>query len=272
MFLLDFELISIEIEKSHEDFLNGLDSVENKEKIRSFLEDFSITFFRVKSFFKQLEDFGNNVNYEDVFDVVWPNIKEIYSEQEEIEKIINLSEKTNFSELENFILSRDENPQEGPVVLNVLKKISQYPPKKRKLIEIINSLVESDEIKNFGGIVSINNLYNLIKKREKSLEFTLPELNSSLKFMKKKGHISDIEKLSNIIIIKLYPIELSEDPKLLLDAVEEEGIETKESLLKKLNWSEVRLDTVIDFLLEKGICKIGEKSMMGTKLYFPGIK
>ena len=58
--LFYFELISIEIEKSHEDFLNGLDSVENKEKIRSLLEDFSITFFRVKSFFKQLEDFGSN--------------------------------------------------------------------------------------------------------------------------------------------------------------------------------------------------------------------
>ena len=90
--------------------------------------------------------------------------------------------------------------------------------------------------------------------------------------MKKRGHISDIEKLSNIIIIKLYPIELSDDPKLLLDVVEEVGIETKEGLLKKLNWSEIRLNTVIDFLIEKGICKMSENSMMGIKLYFPGIK
>jgi len=278
--LFYFELISIEIEKSREVFLNGLDNIGNKQGVSTILEEFSITFFRVKSLFKQLEEFGNIAKYENVFDIVWPGIKEIYSEQEDLEKIIDISEKTNFKELENFINSKGQISQEESVVLNVLKKGSQYSLKKKKLIEIkkkklieiINTLVESDEIKKLGGIVSINKLYNLIKKREKNLDFTLPELNSTLKFMKKRGHISDIEKLSNIIIIKLYPIELSDDPKLLLDVVEEVGIETKEGLLKKLNWSEIRLNTVIDFLIEKGICKMSENSMMGIKLYFPGIK
>ena len=106
----------------------------------------------------------------------------------------------------------------------------------------------------------------------KNIELDLGELNNILNFMKKKGYISDIMKISNTKVIKFYPVQLTNDPKLLLAVVGDEGVETRESLIKKLNWSEARLENVLIHLIESGICKIGEKSILNTNLYFPGLK
>ena len=68
------------------------------------------------------------------------------------------------------------------------------------------------------------------------------------------------------------PIDYSQDPSLLLSYVDPEGVDSKESLMQKTEWSEARVERTLQFLISKKICKIGTDSIKGKLYYFPGLR
>lgn len=264
--LFFFELILIESNTFSNELEDGYNSIGNEKELIFILENLLDKFNRINKLFRSLETEGNVNLSNKGFESILSNVKQIYSDPEYIEKIIEISKKLNLTELERQKLPTIS--EEESVVSTFLKRFSH---KKSELIEIINSISQSEFVKLQGGIVDITKIFNLIMER-KNIELDLGELNNILNFMKKKGYISDIMKISNTKVIKFYPVQLTNDPKLLLAVVGDEGVETRESLIKKLNWSEARLENVLIHLIESGICKIGEKSILNTNLYFPGLK
>ncbi len=289
MVIFYFELILIETEKLIYDFEEGIADYNEKSNIKNVINNFSEFYNRIDTLLQQLENFGNLNQFKNIFDTIEPEIQKIYPESKDLQKIIKLSKKANLLKIEKKKLptilkakgkekkrKKFEKPIESvevkqSVLHNILDRYSLKVPNKNLLIDNIISLGDSKIISELGGVVKISALYNLIKNEDNQLDFTIDDVDKVLKYMKKKGFLSDIEEIENLKLVKFIPLELSSDPKLLLESIGFEGVETKENLIKKLNWPESRVDDVLRFLIEKGICKAENNSLSSEKFYFPGL-
>ncbi len=281
-----YELMLIETESLVQDFAEATINVNNLSKIDGLINSFTKSYNRIDALFTQLEGFGNFGTIKKVFQAIGPKVKPLYPKPKKLKKIMKFSKKLDIVKIEKVNLpvlykkekkikkaklEKSKDEEEESVVYNTFNKLF-YSNIKNRLVEIINSLGESMIVKDLGGVIKINKLYNLIKEKDKKLDFSLDDLSKVLKSMKKQGLISNIEEINNLKLITFIPLELSKDPKKLLNAISLEGVETKESLMKRLDWSETRVAKVLEFLMEKGICKSEDGSMMGSKFYFPGLK
>ncbi len=289
------ELILIETESLLFDFEKGVSDVKNDARIERIHLNFSDSYDRILKLITQLEEYDKFGEYKDIFKTIASKIKPLYPKPKKIKKFLKLSKKLKLLELEkqkipelyekrkkikktaqeaySEIEISEEVEEEGdnPIITEVINRVS-YKVLRDQLAEIVNSLSESVLIKDQGGLVKINTLYNMIKENNEDLDFSIADLSKTMKYMKKKGFINDIEEIENMKLIKFVPLELSDDPKKLLKAVGFEGVDTKENLIKKLNWDDIRVESVLAFLIEKKICKSSTDSIEGTKYYFPGLK
>ena len=273
--ILYLDLVFIETEINLDDFQEAALHFNEVLRVQELIDNFLGSFNRITKLLKKLTVDNILFNKSGGINAVWLEIKNLYSNKGILEKmtkfgkragLINIKEDTVAILLDDFIYDafHSEDSHE--------KRSSLKAETRDKLVEIINKIAESKEIEQLGGFISLTKLYNMIKKDYPKIQFILDDLARGIKYMKKHGFISEIETSKNSKIIQFLPIELTEDPIILLRNVGEEGVETKESLLKKLGWSESRLDNVIEFLIKKGICKFECNSLSGNKLYFPGIE
>lgn len=284
-----FELVFTESESLVEDFRDGTLNVKDAAKIQEIIENFSVSFTRIVTLVDQLEGFDKMGQFDKIFKIIGPKVKELYPKPRQVKHIVKLSKKLNLLKLEKEQMptlyepkKKEKKAEKGKVmeeiaeeqstIEEVLNTASYKLYTKNQLIDIINKLAETPKIKDLGGMIEISKLYNLIKAENPDFEFTLVELTKAINHMKKRGFISNIESIKNLKLIEFAPIEISSDPKKLLEVIGPDGVETKENLMKKLNWSDARVEKVLKFLLAKGICRSDKDSMMGKKYYFPGLK
>lgn len=277
------ELVLIESEKIIYNFdIKNTDykDISNAEMLG---EDLAGFYKRVDILMRQLDNYDDLAKFTDIFEAVKKEVKQLYPQSKDIKKLMKLSKKLRLFDIEKESLpsllksdkkeKKDKKGKESKkgekdsVLFKVFNKLSL----KDQLVEIINSISESKIIKDLGGIVKLPTLYNLIKEENKELEFTIDDLDDSLKHMKKHGYLSEIDEIQNFKLVILIPIELSEDPKNLLQSVGIEGVATKEKLMKRLNWAEPRVDAALQFLIDKNICKSDNNSILSKKFYFPGL-
>ncbi len=292
MVIFYLELILIETEKTIYDFEESTLDFKDNDNIEEVLNIFSECDKKINNLLLQLDNFGDLTQFKNIFDLIEPEIEKLYPKSKDIEKILKLSKKANLLKIEReklptiLKIEREEKKEvkekkiiqpletaeeNNEVLRNIFERFSLKVPNKSQLIDSIVSIGDSKITNELGGVVKITALYNFIKDENKDLDFTLDDLNKVLKYMRKKGYISDIEEIENLKLVKFIPLELSSDPKLLLESVGFEGVETKENLMKKLNWPESRVDEVLRFLIDKGICKSENNSLISERFYFPGL-
>ncbi len=285
-----YELVLLESEGLVEDFKEACLNLNDVGKTQVLLNDFTEAYNRFDSLMGQLDSFSSLGQFDNLFSLIGPKVKELYIKPKHIKKIMKLSKKLNLLKIEKVELpslyesdskkkkdkSKDSEPEEEEsnesAVDEVMEDVSYNYFTKDKLIEIISGLGQSPKIKELGGIVDLTKLYSMIKEQEKDMDFSINELFKALKTLKKKGFISDIVQSGGLKLVEFVPVELTSDPKQLLEIIGTDGVETKESLMRRLNWSDARIEKVLKFLTEKSICKSEKDAIAGYKYYFPGLK
>ncbi len=287
--VLYFELLYVETDKIKKYLQGAVSLKEDSEVIITNLKELNRSYDNIFSLYSQLDNYDQIWQIKNLFEIIESKIGKIYPDSDKIKELMNLCEKLNIVELEKQLLPLflDEiqvfpdkgsdklqnliKKQQESIANTLLRDVSLKIDNKNRIIDFISSLGESEDIKNLGGVISVLKLYTLIRKEDKDIELPIDELNDILKDLKKKGYIYDIEHIDNLKLVKFVPLELSNNPKILLESIGFDGRETKESLMSKLNWSEPRLDETLQFLINKKICVSQYDSLNGMVYYFPGL-
>lgn len=263
-----FELILIESQIIIEEFQAITLEVNVVPDVIDGIDNFSKFYNKVKTLLNQLNAFDKLSRYdENMFNTIWINVKDLYKKPDKIKHILKLCKQLKLLDIEGTHIANiyKENKSITSKVFNIGSSRSQ-------LIDIISQLGDTPMIDDLGGMISLSKLFQIIKNENPTLDFTINELLKVLHNMTKKGLISKIHEVQNLKIIQFKSLELTKDPIRLLEIVDLEGVDTKENIMTNLNWSESRVENVLEFLIKKGICKPGEKAFIGTKYYFPGLQ
>jgi len=135
------------------------------------------------------------------------------------------------------------------------------------LLEIGNDLI----IKT-GGMISILELYSLIKSEYPSFEGDADDLLKSLASLEEKNLIEGVKLVenSNIKMVEFIPEDLTEDIKEIIALAEKYAYLTKELIISETSWESYRVDRIMRFLEVKKIARKTESFREGKKWYFPG--
>lgn len=167
-------------------------NIDLQEEILNLLKGLNVSLLRIKMLINHLLNFDKLVKRDDIYDDIWNNIQNLYSDPSEVKELLISCKKLNLYSIEKKILTNFEK-------------------------------------RNYSIALSV------LTKGKNSLEY-------------------------------------SKDPSLLLEFVDPEGVDSKESLMRKSKWSEARVENTLQFLIKKGICKESSDSIKGKKYYFPGLK
>jgi hypothetical protein len=147
-------------------------------------------------------------------------------------------------------------------------KIKSPRLRRGEFIEILSRellYIGSEEMKETGGVVSLKHLRTYFQQKRDNWELRDQDIPEAIDHLLSQQLIANREEIEGEIIVYFQAIELSSDPKQLVEA--SLNIEaTHERLLMILGWSEARLQQAIDQLVEDGIA-IDD----GTQVYFPGL-
>jgi predicted transcriptional regulator len=263
-----FELILIESQIIIDNFQAITLEINIIPKVIKGIDQFSEFYNKINSFLNQLNAFDKLSQFdENIFNAIWIKVKSHYKKPDNVKRILKLCKQLKLLDIEGMHIANIYNDKK-PITSRVFNIASA----RSQLIDIISNLGETPMLDELGGVISLGKLYQIIKDENPALDFSINDLLKVLNNLVKKGLISKIQEVDNLKLIQFKSIELTKDPIKLLEIVDLEGFDTKENLMKKLNWTESRVENVLDFLIKKGICKPGEKAFTGTKYYFPGLQ
>lgn len=264
-----FELMLIESKTIIDEFQATTKNINVVPVIIDTINNFSEFYSKVKNLMNQLESFDKLGRYDEVkiYNVIWNNVKNLYQNSDKIKRVLKSCKQLNLMDIESTNVSNIHEKNSS-----ITHKVFKIGSMRDQLLDIVLKIGDSSMIEELGGFISMAKLLHVIKTDNPTLEIDLNDLGKVLQSLKKKGLISNILDVKNLKIIQFKSLELSQDPIKLLEVIDVEGIDTKDNIMRKLRWTESRVENVLNFLIEKGVCKPGEKSFIGTKYYFPGLQ
>ncbi len=99
-----YELVLLESEGLVEDFKEACSNVNDVAKVQVLLNDFSEAFTRFTSLMGQLENFSSLGQFDNLFSLIGPKVKELYIKPKHIKRIMKLSKKLNLLKIEKVEL------------------------------------------------------------------------------------------------------------------------------------------------------------------------
>ncbi|TFF89560.1 MAG: hypothetical protein EU549_00175 [Promethearchaeota archaeon] len=137
-------------------------------------------------------------------------------------------------------------------------------------IQILN--MAKKKILETGGIMTLAEVVIMINEgRPKELVSAI-DVVRAINILEKAEVITGIKKLdSGIKIVEFVPVELTPDQNILLNLASKKGFITLEEIIMKTNWSQERVERVLESLLQNNIAKEDISYATGKKYYFPGL-
>lgn len=125
--------------------------------------------------------------------------------------------------------------------------------------------IGNEEMEAHGGVVGLSRMKEYFEEKRDNWQLRKNDISEAVDLLIDAKLIAGKEDLGDEVIIYFKAIELSHDPKSVIQAAF--GIEaTYDRLLQILGWSKERLKQAIDQLIQDGIA-IDD----GTQIYFPGL-
>jgi hypothetical protein len=147
-------------------------------------------------------------------------------------------------------------------------KIKSPRLKRGEFIEVLSRellYVGIKEMQDSGGVVSLSHLRKFFREKRENWDLREKDIPEAIDHLLEQKLIAGRDEVDDEIIVYFQAIELSSDPKQLMEA--SLNIEaTHERLQTILGWSEARVQQALDQLVEDGIA-IDD----GTQVYFPGL-
>ncbi|MDH5402180.1 MAG: EAP30/Vps36 family vacuolar-sorting protein [Candidatus Heimdallarchaeota archaeon] len=127
-------------------------------------------------------------------------------------------------------------------------------------------LIGSEEIKDSGGILSIQKIYQHFNDTRPNWELRDSDIEDAIKVLVDKELIPGIETINKeLSIVHFIPSELSTDTREILKV--SSGIQvTIDRLVVLLNWQRERVNSALNQLVLDGIAVMAEE-----EVYFPGL-
>ncbi|QEE16388.1 hypothetical protein DSAG12_02218 [Promethearchaeum syntrophicum] len=122
-----------------------------------------------------------------------------------------------------------------------------------------------ERMKETGGILSLDELWSILNRT--SIQNILDK-----KDLKKAINIKDSPfdriKVEGRVYIALRPQENMEDIKLIVKFGREASFLTKNLIRTSFNWSDLRIERLLWYLIDQGSCRIENQFRTGTRYYF----
>jgi hypothetical protein len=135
-------------------------------------------------------------------------------------------------------------------------------------IEGLNDLIYEilkERSKETGGILSVDELWSIFKRSSIQSVITKKHLKRACKLRKSPF---DRIKEEGETYIALKPHELLEDITSLVNLGKNFSFVTKDLIQTSLNWTDIRIERLLWYLIEEGRCRIEESFRTGTRYYF----
>ncbi len=126
----------------------------------------------------------------------------------------------------------------------------------------------NDRKDTHGGILSFEELFSVFKRSSIQAFIKKRDLK---KILKKYDSRFDIMKHDGLMYVALKPSEVTQDTVHLLDFAKKNKYITVDMIQANLNWRDVRIHRILDYLVEKRRVRKGESYKTGTRYYFINI-
>ncbi|MHA1268710.1 MAG: EAP30/Vps36 family vacuolar-sorting protein [Candidatus Helarchaeota archaeon] len=137
-------------------------------------------------------------------------------------------------------------------------------------IQILN--MAKKKIIETGGIMTLAEVVLRINEGRPTGTVSALDVVRAINILEKAEVIPGIKKLeSGIKIVEFIPVELTPDQGIILNMASSKGFITLEEIIMNTNWTQDRIERVLQTLLEKNIAKIDQSYATGKKYYFPGL-
>ncbi len=116
---------------------------------------------------------------------------------------------------------------------------------------------------------SLVGLYKDMLKTHPEWKITPKRFLKIVKSLVKMGLIAHVDKLeTGFYMVQFQPIEMTEDPSLILQYARTTGVLTKEEIMAYMKWTAYRTETSLNFLVKSGLAKIDRSYLQGKRFYF----
>jgi len=135
------------------------------------------------------------------------------------------------------------------------------------LIDIIYSILK--ERKNeTGGILSLEDIYSILKRTSIQSIITKKHLNKAGKY---KDIPFDRIKDSGRVYFALKPSDCPKDEVIVANIAKYHSHVTKDLLQRATNWSDLRINRILDYLVRKNRCRKDSTYLNGDRYFFQSI-
>ncbi|MHA1311974.1 MAG: EAP30/Vps36 family vacuolar-sorting protein [Candidatus Helarchaeota archaeon] len=204
----------------------------------------------VKELRKQIEEFENK--YGDL-------IVENPEYQEKLKKI-------------RLEIGMSEIPSEKfKVKPNMIEKITGKGQFYNQLsVQILN--MAKKKILETGGIMTLAEVVLMINEGRPNDVVSALDVIKAINILENADIIPGIKKLdSGIKIVEFIPVELTPDQSIILNLASKKGYITLEEILMNTNWTQDRIERVLQTLIDNNIAKVDLSYATGKRYYFPGL-
>ena len=123
-----------------------------------------------------------------------------------------------------------------------------------------------------GGIMTLAETVLMINEGRPTELVSALDVVRAINILEKAEVIPGIKKLdSGIKIVEFIPVELTPDQNIILNLASKKGFITLEEIIMNSNWTQERIERVIQTFIDNNLAKVDSSYATGKKYYFPGL-